>query len=124
MKSIAGNVAEAHGATVVSEVPDTLGNPATVNNPELTARSIPGLVKAAGAENVVPMSLVMGAEDFSYYANQVPGFFFFVGSTPKGIDASTAPSNHSPQFFLDESALPVGTRALLQVSMDYLSGAR
>lgn len=124
LKSIAANVAEAHGATVVSEVPDTLGNPATVNNPELTARSIPGLVKAAGAENVVPMSLVMGAEDFSYYANQVPGFFFFVGSTPKGIDASTAPSNHSPQFFLDESALPLGTRALLQVSMDYLSGAR
>jgi amidohydrolase len=124
LKSIAANVAEAHGATVVSEVPDTLGNPATVNNPELTARSLPGLVKAAGADNVVPMSLVMGAEDFSYYANQVPGFFFFVGATPKGIDASTAPSNHSPQFFLDESALPLGTRALLQVSMDYLSGAR
>jgi amidohydrolase len=78
-----------------------------------------------GAEHVVrDMEPSMGAEDFSYYANQVPGFFFFVGATPKGIDASTAPSNHSPQFFLDESALPLGTRALLQVSMDYLSGAR
>jgi amidohydrolase len=124
LKSIAANVAEAHGATVVSEVPDTLGNPSMVNNPELTTRSVPSLIKAAGADNVVNMSLVMGAEDFSYFANEVPGFYFFVGATPKGVDASSAPSNHSPQFFLDESALPVGTRALLQVALDYLSGAR
>jgi amidohydrolase len=95
-----------------------------VNNPELTTRSVPSLIKAAGADNVVNMSLVMGAEDFSYFANEVPGFYFFVGATPKGVDASSAPSNHSPQFFLDESALPVGTRALLQVALDYLSGAR
>lgn len=120
LKNIAANVAEAHGATVVSEVPDTIGNPSMVNNPELTARSVPSLIKSAGAENVVNMSLVMGAEDFSYFANEVPGFYFFVGATPKGQDASTAPSNHSPQFFLDESALKVGTRGLLQVALDYL----
>jgi metal-dependent amidase/aminoacylase/carboxypeptidase family protein len=124
LKSIAANVAEAHGATVVSEVPDTVGNPSMVNNPQLTTRSVPSLIKAAGADNVLNMSLVMGAEDFSYFANEVPGFYFFVGATPKGVDASSAPSNHSPQFFLDESALPVGTRALLQVALDYLSGAR
>jgi amidohydrolase len=124
LKSIAANVAEAHGATVVSEVPDTVGNPSMVNNPQLTTRSVPSLIKAAGADNVLNMSLVMGAEDFSYFANEVPGFYFFVGATPKGVDASSAPSNHSPQFFLDESALPVGTRALLQVALDYLNGAR
>jgi amidohydrolase len=123
LKNIAANVAQAHGATVVSEVPDTKGNPATVNNPALTARSLPSLVKAAGAENVVNMSLVMGAEDFSYYANEVPGFFFFVGATPQGQDATNAPSNHSPDFFLDESALKVGTRSLLQVALDYLNQA-
>jgi len=121
LKSIAQHVAAAHGATVVSEVPDTIGNPATVNNAELTARSVPSLIKAAGADNVVNMSLVMGAEDFSYYANEVPGFFFFVGATPVGQDAATAPSNHSPEFFLDESALKVGTRSLLQVTLDYLN---
>lgn len=124
LKSIAANVAQAHGATVVSEVPDTQGNPSMVNNPELTQRSVPSLIKAAGADKVVNMSLVMGAEDFSYFANEVPGFYFFVGATPKGMDASTAPSNHSPQFFLDESALPLATRALLQVALDYLNGAR
>ena len=122
--SVAKNVAAAHGATVVTEVPDTEGNPVTVNNPALTAQSLPGLFKAAGEANVVNMSLVMGAEDFSYYAQEVPGFFFFVGATPVGKDANNAPSNHSPQFFLDEAALPLGTRALLQVSLDYLSGAK
>ena len=121
LKNIAANVAEAHGATVVSEVPDTLGNPSMVNNPELTTRSVPSLIKSAGAENVVNMSLVMAAEDFSYFANEVPGFYFFVGTTPKGQDAATAASNHSPQFFLDESALKVGTRSLLQVALDYLN---
>lgn len=121
LKSIAEHVAAAHGATVVNQVPDIKGNPSTINNPELTARSVPSLVKAVGANNVVNMSLVMGAEDFSYYANEVPGFFFFVGATPQGQDAGIAPSNHSPEFFLDESALKVGTRSLLQVSLDYLN---
>jgi metal-dependent amidase/aminoacylase/carboxypeptidase family protein len=49
----------------------------------------------------------------------VPGFFFFVGATPMGQDAATSPSNHSPEFFLDEAALKVGTRAMLQVVLDY-----
>jgi len=66
---------------------------------------------------------VMGAEDFSYYAMEVPGFFFFVGATPVGQDAVNAPSNHSPEFFLDESALKVGTRSLLQVALDYMNKA-
>ena len=64
----------------------------------------------------------MGAEDFSFYAREVPGFFFFVGATPPGQDATAAPSNHSPEFFIDERALQVGTRAMLQVALDYLRG--
>ncbi len=123
LKNVAESVAKAHGATVVAQVPDTKGNPVTVNHPALTARVVPSLEKAVGASNVVEMDLTMGAEDFSFYANQVPGFFFFVGSTPKGQDATKAPSNHSPEFFLDEEALKVGTRAMLQVSLDYLQQA-
>jgi amidohydrolase len=120
LKNTAEHIAAAHGATVLAEVPDTTGNPVTVNNPALTIPSAASLEKVVGVENVVNMPLVMGAEDFSYYAKEVPGFFFFVGATPKGQDANTAPSNHSPQFFLDESALNIGTRSLLQVATDYL----
>lgn len=121
LANVAEHVAAAHGATAISRIPDTMGNPVTVNDPALTAKVLPSLRKAAGTGNVVEMTLTTGAEDFAYYANQAPGFFFFVGATPKGQDPNTAPSNHSPQFFLDESALPLGTRALLQVAVDYLN---
>jgi len=123
LKNLAEHVAAAHGATVDAKIPlETEGNPVTVNDPALAARMRPSLEKIAGAQNVVDMPLVMGSEDFSYYARQAPGLFFFVGATPQGQDASKAPSNHSPEFFLDESALKLGTRAMLQVALDYLHG--
>ncbi|MGI8561909.1 MAG: amidohydrolase [Luteimonas sp.] len=122
LKNVAEKVAAAHGATAVAQVPDTKGNPVTVNDPALTARMVPSLERVAGADNVVAMDLTMGAEDFSFFAREVPGFFFFVGATPKGQDPATAPSNHSPEFFLDESALDLGLRAMLQVALDYLHG--
>lgn len=119
LKNVAESVAHAHGASAVAQVPDIKGNPVTINNPALTARAVASLGTAVGAKNVIEMDLIMGAEDFSYLANAVPGFFFMVGSTPRGEDASKAPSNHSPEYFLDEEALKVGTRGMLQVLLDY-----
>jgi amidohydrolase len=120
LKNVAEHVSAAHGATAVSTVPDSEGNPVTYNDPALTARMLPSLKAVAGDANVVEPSLQMGAEDFSYYAKEVPAMFFFVGATEKGVDPVTAPSNHSPQFKLDESSLDLGLRALLQVTLDYL----
>ncbi|KQZ59374.1 N-acyl-L-amino acid amidohydrolase [Lysobacter sp. Root559] len=120
LKNVAEHVSAAHGATAVSAVPDSEGNPVTYNDPALTARMLPSLKAVAGDANVVEPSLQMGAEDFSYYAKEVPAMFFFVGSTEQGVDPVTAPSNHSPQFKLDESSLDLGLRALLQVTLDYL----
>ena len=94
----------------------------TYNDRALTERVVPSLRKAVGEANVVAMDLNMGAEDFSFYAREVPGFFFFVGATPRGQDALRAPSNHSPEFFLDEDALKVGTRAMLQLVLDHQRG--
>lgn len=123
LKNLAEHVAAAHGATVEAKIPlEAEGNPVTYNDPALTARMRPSLEKIAGAQNVIDMPLVMGSEDFSYYAKRAPAMFFFVGATPKGQDALKAPSNHSPEFFLDESALQLGTRAMLQVALDYLQG--
>jgi amidohydrolase len=120
LRNVAEHVSAAHGATVVANIPDAKGNSVLINNPALAARLRPSLERAVGAANVVDLDLQMGAEDFSYFARDVPGFFFYVGATPKGQDPATAPSNHSPEFFLDESALAVGTRSLLQVTLDYL----
>lgn len=61
------------------------------------------------------------AEDFSQYAAVAPTFFYFVGSTAPGVDPKTAPANHSPTFLLDEAALQVGVRTMLQLSLDRLA---
>jgi len=120
LKNVAEHVSAANGATAEASVPDSDGNPVTVNDPVLTARMIPSLKAVAGADNVIEPRLQMGAEDFSFYAKEVPSMFFFVGATAKGVDPVTAPSNHSPKFALDESSLDLGLRALLQVTLDYL----
>ena len=66
----------------------------------------------------------MPSEDFSRYAERVPGFFFNLGVTPAGIDLATVASNHSPLFQADDNALPYGVRAMSGVALDYLrSGA-
>lgn len=117
----AEDFAHASGATAKLDV---AGNaPATVNDPALTARVRPSLQRAVGDGNVVEMPMVTVAEDFAQFANTVPGVYFFVGSTAKGTDPAKAPINHSPQFLLDEQALDVGTRAMLQLALDYLHGA-
>ncbi|WP_242111772.1 M20 family metallopeptidase [Luteimonas aquatica] len=124
LKNVAEHVASAHGARAEAQVPDQPGNPVTYNDPALTAKMLPSLQATVGAGNVYEPSLQMGAEDFSFYAKQVPAMFFFVGSTAEGTDPATAPSNHSPKFLLDESSLDVGLRALLQVTLDYLGAPR
>jgi amidohydrolase len=91
-----------------------------LNDPALVARSLPALQRA-GRVREIP--LVTGSEDFAYYAQAVPSFFFFVGVTPAGQDPASAASNHSPRFFLDEAGLSVGRRALLAVALDYLGAA-
>ena len=122
LRNVSEHVAAAHGARVEAKVPDSDGNPATVNDPALTARMLPSLQAVVGADNVYEPPLQMGSEDFSLFGQEVPAMFFFVGSTARGIDPATAPGNHSPEFLLDESSLDVGLRALLQVSLDYLHG--
>ncbi|WP_433854115.1 M20 family metallopeptidase [Stenotrophomonas nitritireducens] len=124
LRNVAEHTAAAHGATATTDIYEKDGNPATVNDPALTARMLPSLQAVVGKDNVYEPPLQMGSEDFSLYAQQVPAMFFFVGSTGEGIDPATAPSNHSPKFLLDEKALDVGLRALLQVSLDYLHGGK
>ena len=119
MKRIAENVAAANGATGTFEL--ILGNnPAVYNNPELTSLVVPTLQRAVGDANVLAVPLATTAEDFAYFAQKVPSFFFFVGITPKDRNLLTTPSNHSPLFYIDESGIPVGTHAFAQVAVDYL----
>ena len=120
VKDIATHYAEASGATAVVEF--GLGYPVTRNDPALTDRMVPTLKRVAGEAQVKVGALTGTAEDFSYFGQDVPGLFFFLGVTPSSQDPSKAALNHSPLFFADESALPVGVRALTHLTLDYLFG--
>ncbi|MBY0494797.1 MAG: amidohydrolase [Cyanobacteria bacterium] len=120
--SIATNIAESAGATAT--VTYTLGYPVTRNDEKLTERMLPTLRRAAGAENVHLGPLTGTAEDFSFFQQKVPGMFVFLGVTPKDQDPTKVPANHSPLFFADESALPVGVKVMTNLALDYLFGGK
>lgn len=119
LRRIAENVAEAQGAR--AEVTIERGYPVTVNDPALTREMLPTLERVAPGQ-VREVGKITGAEDFAFYAQRVPGLFLSLGITPAG-EESHAASNHSPRFFVDESALPVGARALAQLAADWLFAA-
>jgi amidohydrolase len=120
MKRMAENIAEASGATAEFEL-DKYANPVVDNNPELTEKVLPSLERVVGRQNLKRVALVTGSEDFAYFAQKVPSFFYFVGVTPKERSVLTAPSNHSPDFYLDEAAIPIATRTLTAIAVDYLT---
>jgi amidohydrolase len=93
-----------------------------VNNPALTARMLPSLQRAAGAEHVREIPYITAAEDFAAFAQAIPSLYFFVGITPAGQDLATVSANHSSRFYMDEQALDTGVRAMLAVALDYLTG--
>lgn len=118
----AEHIAQASGNT--AEVNIIEGYPVTVNDPALTEQMLPTLEKVFGAQGMIEMPKVTGAEDFSFYAMEVPGLFVFLGGTAKGIDPRNAASNHSPYFMADESSFKLGTRALTQFTLDYMTQAK
>jgi len=111
----------AQSADAKARVEINLGNPVTRNDPDLTKRMVPTLERAAGRSNVTIVPATTTAEDFSLYGQKVPAMFFFLGVTPKGTDPAKAAPNHSPKFFADESALPLGVRVLVNLAVDFLN---
>ncbi|MEQ1881200.1 MAG: amidohydrolase, partial [Burkholderiales bacterium] len=94
--------------------------PVTVNDIPLTERMLPTLQRVAGTENVVLGQKITGYEDFSHYQKKIPGFFYFVGIDPKGTKRGQSAPNHSPRFYVDESALVLGVRSLAHLALDYM----
>jgi amidohydrolase len=119
IRATAEHVAAASGARVAVTIDD--GYPVTANDAALSRAMIPTLERVAPGR-AVETPKITGAEDFSYYAREVPGFFVFLGVTPTERLAAAA-SNHSPRFYADESALPTGARVLAHLALDYLTSA-
>lgn len=117
LKTTAEMTAKATGAEAHVHIDE--GYPVTINDPELTQKMLPTIKRVAGDDKVHVSPLVTGAEDFSFYALEVPGLFVFLGVTPEGQDSAKAPSNHSPFFYGDEKALKTGTELYVNWVLDY-----
>jgi amidohydrolase len=118
----ATKIAEASGAQAAV----TFSNKTMVvyNDPDLTALVSGSFSKAAGANNVQLMNADTGAEDFSFFQEKVPGYFFFVGACPPDVDPAKAPSHHTPDFMIDERGMLTGLKAMLNVTIDYMNMTR
>ena len=117
-ETIVTNTAESNGAEATLTIHD--GYPITYNDPELTAMMAPTLEEVAGDENTLVINAITGAEDFSFFQQKVPGLYFFVGGKAPGRDAA---GHHTPDFYIDESGMKLGVRAMSYLAINYMSGS-
>lgn len=119
IKQIAENIATGMG--VKADVQITKLYPVTYNDPKLTAWAAPFIERVTGKEKAKVIPAVTGAEDFSFYAQKVPGFFFFVGGMPLNADPNKTSAHHTPDFYIDESGMLTGLKAMLNLTVEYLN---
>ncbi|GAA4414749.1 M20 family metallopeptidase [Nibrella viscosa] len=118
INEIAGHIAESAGAK--ADVKIDVMYPVTYNDPKLTDQMVPTLEAVAGKNKVVITPAWTGAEDFSFYQQKVPGFFFFLGGMAKGKKLEEAAPHHTPDFQIDESGFTLGVKALCHLTVDYM----
>lgn len=116
MHKTVDNIADMHGAS--AELEFTLHYPVTYNQPELVEALLPAMRQAAGDSNVRKVLPVTGSEDFSFFSQEIPGVYFFLGTAP--VDPERRFYNHSPKFDVDESALKVGVKTLSYMTYEYM----
>jgi amidohydrolase len=119
VRRVAEGIAAAHDASV--DVDLEPGYPVTINDPDFTSFVLDTARSLVGDERVREMPApIMGAEDFSYVLQQVPGAMAFLGGRPAGLDPATAPQNHSNLVVFDESAMPTGVALYVAVALRHL----
>ena len=117
MTTIATNIAEAHNVEANIEFGVYGSYPVTVNDPDLVSNYSKSLIEASNGLFSSNISASTGAEDFSYFAQEVPGLYFWLGVNDVGVDS--APGNHTPYFVVHDSALDKGVRAFVNLVSDY-----
>lgn len=122
MKEMAETIAKAYRAEATVEIDK--GVPITYNDPDLTAASLPSLQEVAGSDNVHLIKAITGAEDFSFYQEKIPGFFYILG----GKDPNAGPDehfpHHTPDFKIVDGGLLLGVKAMTQIALDYLDRSK
>ena len=118
MREILDGVTRAGGGSYTMDYQRT--TPVTVNNAELSRRLRPTMERLMGAQNVVEVAPTTGAEDFAFFANTVPGFFYRLGTVKPGTRSG---DHHTPTFQADDASIPIGMRVMSSMVLDYLGGS-
>jgi amidohydrolase len=121
INEVATNIAESAGAK--ADVKIDIMYPITYNDPKLTDQMVGTLEAVAGKSNVKITPAQTGAEDFSFYQQKVPGFFYFLGGMTKGTKVEDAAPHHTPDFKIDESCFVLGMKSLCHLTVDYMEQA-
>ncbi|WP_424275676.1 amidohydrolase [Eudoraea sp.] len=117
MEEMVPAIAKAYGGEASIEI--RTNTAITYNDPDLVVQMLPTIKRVAGEVNVQTQNAVTGAEDFSYFQEKVPGFFFFLGGMTAGSNQSFP--HHTPDFLIDDSGLLLGVKTLTEMSLDYLN---
>ena len=117
LRRLCEHVAAAHGCT--AEVDIELGYPVTVNDAEVGPRVVALAAATLGEQHAEQMAdPVMGAEDFSYVLQRIPGAMAFLGGCPPGIDPAHSPANHSNRVVFDEDSMAHGVALYAAFALD------
>lgn len=122
VKRTVEDVARAAGATAQVDFGRYNSYPVTSNDPQLVARMEPTLRRVAAPGKLLVVPPILGGEDFSFFAQEIPGMYLFLGGRPPNEKAEGFPANHSPRFRIDESVLKLGVRTLAHMAADYAQG--
>ena len=112
-------IAAAYGGTATITINKSTA--LTYNNEALTKMMVPTLERAVGAANVHVIKAITGAEDFSYFQQQVPGLFFFLGGMDPAMNPDNAPSHHTPDFVVQDEGMIHGVKVMVDLTLDYLN---
>jgi len=117
MKEMVPAIAKSYGGEATIEIENNTS--ITYNDPDLVKKMLPTIQGIAGKDNVILSKATTGGEDFSYFQEVVPGFYFFLGGKTPGVKEAAA--HHTPDFFIDESGLKLGVKVMSQLAIDYLN---
>jgi len=112
------NLAEANN--VEAKITYGTSYPITFNQPELYENMLPTLRRVNKPENVIFLNARTGAEDFSFFQQEIPGMYFFIGGSKEGVDPRTV-LHHSPDFYVDDSAMQTGIRSMVALTLDFIT---
>ena len=110
-------IATSYGGKAIVEIED--GADITYNDPYMMDKMLPSLRSSAGNENVILSNAKTIAEDYAYYLNEIPGFLFELGGYNTN-ELRKAPPHHTPDFFIDDSAMLLGVKVMTNLALDFL----